>query len=242
LVEWGSAKGWSRHQHFGLRKEWLDFYFTDRHGWRNQSFLGNRQVDSLAMWIRTAGIDDAHGRLTPLGQAFLAKGTGFLPLWELLWVNVVFSFPTARWYAHLGQGEWTTTELKLLLRKEAVRRLSGWTASNAIMELAGLLECTPVGAELQQGRVILGSPRRLVRAGTEPSDQALLHAVRWLCKEEGPGTIPWDRDQTWPWVIFGCERRSIMLRLAGINQNWFIVDEKGLTVTIQTRGVGNVAL
>ncbi|WP_161485000.1 hypothetical protein [Neomoorella mulderi] len=50
----------------------------------------------------------------------------------MLWVNVVFAFPTARWYAHLGPGAWTITELKALLR-QAMPRLAERTATNAIM-------------------------------------------------------------------------------------------------------------
>ncbi|WP_177223976.1 hypothetical protein [Neomoorella thermoacetica] len=47
----------------------------------------------------------------------------------------------------MGPVVWTTTELKALLR-QAVPLLAERTAANAIMELAGPLERTPVSSEL----------------------------------------------------------------------------------------------
>ncbi|MGI9862646.1 hypothetical protein SDD30_14805 [Moorella naiadis] len=64
MFNWSYEKGWSRHQHFGLRREWLELYLADRQGWRGSSILGNRQVDSLAVRLKTTGIEDSSGRLT----------------------------------------------------------------------------------------------------------------------------------------------------------------------------------
>lgn len=195
MFSWNYETGWARHGIFGLRREWLDVYFADRKGWRNRPALGNRQVDSLAAWLRTAGIEDSSGRLTPLGERFAVEGAAHYALWELLWVNVVFGIPIACWYAHLGQGEWTTTELKLLLRA-SVPRLADRTVSNAIMELAGLLELTPVGDDLGQGHVMQGRPRRLVRRGVEPCDAAIVHSLGRLYLQQGQTGLPWDSDLT----------------------------------------------
>lgn len=231
MFDWSSEKGWSRHQHFGLRQEWLGLYLSDRVGWRRHSFLGNRQVDSLATWLKTAGIEDSSGCLTRLGEQFAARGVDCLALWELLWVNVVFSFPTARWYAHLGLGEWTTAELKALLL-QAVPRLAERTATNAVMELAGLLERTPVGSELKQGQVIAKRPRSIVRSGKEPNDAALIHAIGRLYLQQGQNRLPWEADLTWPWVVFGCSRQFVFNRLTVLEQEFFEIDEQGLTVCL----------
>lgn len=142
----------------------------------------------------------------------------------------MWCFPSPpRWYVHLGPGAWTTTELKSLLQA-AVPRLAERTASNAVMELAGLLERTPVGAELGQGRVTGGRPRRLVRDGVEPGDAALVHALKRLYLQQGQARLPWDEGLTWPWVIFGCSRRFVLERLTVMEQDWFDIDEQGLTV------------
>ncbi|RJX19216.1 MAG: hypothetical protein C4570_05555 [Ammonifex sp.] len=231
MFDWSCDTGWARHSIFGLRREWLDLYLGDRRGWHSRQVLGNRQVTSLEAWLKTAGIEDSSGRLTPLGEQFVAKGTGDRSLWELLWVNVVFTFPTARWYVHLGQGKWATTELKSLLRT-AVPRLAERTASNAIMELAGLLERTPVGNELGQGQVTAGRPRRLVRRGGEPCDAAIVHALGRLFIKQSRTNLSWDDDLVWPWVVFGCSRQFILERLTIIDQNYFNINERGVTVRI----------
>ncbi|TDA65830.1 MAG: hypothetical protein D9V47_12055 [Clostridia bacterium] len=235
MLDWGYERGWSRHQRFGLRQEWLDLYLSDRRGWRHRSILGNRQIDSLAAWLKTAGIEDGSAHLTPLGEQFAARGTACRPLWELLWVNVVFAFPTACWYAHLGPGAWTTTELKALLR-QAVPRLAEWTAANAIMELAGLLERTPIGNELGQGQVSGERPRRLVRRGGQPGDAALIHALGRLYLQQGRTRLPWAADFTWPWVVFGCSRQFVLERLTVLDQDYFELDEHGVTICLADKG------
>lgn len=231
MHDWNLESGWARHSIFGLRKEWLDLYLSDRCGWRYRPVLGNRQIDSLAIWLKTAGIEDSSGQLTPLGEQFAMRGTAYRPLWELLWVNVVFAFPTARWYAHLGLGAWTTTELKSLLR-QAVPRLAERTAANAIMELAGLLERTPVGSELGQGQVSGERPRRLVRRGGQPGDAALIHALGRLYLQQDRTRFPWAADLTWPWVVFGCSRQFILERLTVLDQDYFEIDEHGVTIRL----------
>lgn len=235
MFSWNCETGWARHSIFGLRREWLDLYFTSRQGWRDSPILGNRQADSLAAWLKTTGIEDGSGRLTRLGEEFAAQGTACRTLWELLWVNVVFNFPTARWYAHLGQGQWTTTELKSLLRA-TVPRLAERTASNAIMELAGLLERTPIGEELGQGHVMGGRPRRLIRRGVGPCDAAIVHALGQLYVLQGQTRLPWDSDSTWPWVVFGCSRQFVLERLTIIDQTCFDIDERGVTFRVEDKG------
>lgn len=228
MFNWSCETGWARHSIFGLRREWLDIYFNDREGWYNHSNLGNRQVQSLKRWLKTAGIEDNSGRLTSLGEQFVLRGTGCLSLWQLLWVNVVFNFPTARWYVHLGKSEWTTTELKSQLQA-TVPRLSERTASNAIMELVGLLERTPVGDELGQGQVTGERPRCVVRRGAEPCDAAVVFTLGWLYLSQGQTRLLWDDDLTWPWVVFGCSRQFILERLTIIVQDYFEIDEQGVT-------------
>lgn len=231
MFNWNCETGWARHNIFGLRREWLDLYLADRQGWRDRSILGNRQVDALETWLKTAGLEDSRGRLTPLGKQFAARGTACRSLWELLWVNVVFNFPTARWYVHLGQGAWTTTELKSLLRA-TVPRLAERTASNAIMELAGLLERTPVGDELGQGHVTGGRPRRLTRRGVNPCDAAIVHALGRLYFQQGKTRLSWDGDLLWPWVVFGCSPQFVLERLTIIDQNYCDIDPQGVTIRI----------
>jgi hypothetical protein len=111
----------------------------------------------------------------------LPPGPSPLWAWQLLWVNLVFNWPAARWYVlEMGRGEWTATELRAALQA-TVPRLAVRTVSNAILELVGLLERTPIGGELGQGEVRPGRPRRVRREGLPgPATSAMLYAAQRL--------------------------------------------------------------
>ncbi|NYE57524.1 hypothetical protein [Carboxydothermus ferrireducens] len=231
MPDWSEMKGWARHQHFGLRREWLQYYLDHWPDWERGASLGNRQVQALKVWVKTAGLEDRDGRLTPFGQLFRREGVDCLPLWELLWVKVVFNFPTARWYAHLGTGSWTTTELKKLLHS-ALPHLAGRTISNAVLELAGLCERTPVGRELGQGEVGLEKGKRyLLRRGYEPGEVAAISALVHLFHETGAKELFFTDDLTWPWVVFGCSREAVLKRLLVADQILFEIDEERIYTT-----------
>lgn len=228
MYDWGSETGWARHNIFGLRREWLDMVLSVPQEWSRRTVLGNRQVESLKVWLRTCGIKDRSGELTRLGKQFVSRGSSDLPLWELLWVNVVFSFPTAHWYVTLEKDEWTTTGLIESLQA-TVPRLANRTVSNAIMELAGLLEQTPVGTELGQGQVLGGRPRKIVRVGSKPCDVAIVHSMGRLYLKQGQTRLLWDSNLTWPWTVFGCSRSFVWERLTTMEQDYFCLDEFGVT-------------
>jgi len=227
---WSSEKGWARHSTFGLSYEWLSMYLNDPKGWRNHCLLGNKQIESLNSWLKTTGLEERHGHLTSFGQHFIDKGIDFYPLWEILWTNVVFNFTTARWYAHLGCGEWTTKELKMLLKTE-VSRLADRTVSNAVIELTSFLERTPVGYELGQGSVTESRPRSIKRLGlAAPCDAAIVHALRRLYLQQGQRKLFWDENLTWPWVVFGCSRQFTTERLTAMDKSFFDFNEKYLII------------
>ncbi|MEW6228968.1 MAG: hypothetical protein AB1700_12915 [Bacillota bacterium] len=148
---------------------------------------------------------------------------------------MVFNFPTALWYVGLGSGEWTTTELRSLLRA-TVSHLAERTVSNAIMELVGLLERTPIGNELGQGQVVASRPRRVVRRGSVPCGAAIAHCVGRLYLQQGHPRLLWESDLTWPWVVFGCGRQPILDRLTLIDERYLDVDEQGVTIRAEDRG------
>ena len=170
-----------------------------------------------------------------MGQEFIRCGCRHLPLWELLWVNVVFNFPTARWYVTLQENKWSTTDLRALLHL-SVPRLGKWTISNAIMELAGLLERTPVGTELGQGQVSKDRPRQIVRTGNKPCDAAIVHSMLRLFDKGGCHHLQWNSDLIWPWVVFGCERDFVWQRLTSTKLDYFSIDEHGIVLNKQSEG------
>ncbi|MEI6308503.1 MAG: hypothetical protein WCP58_02530 [bacterium] len=94
------------------------------------------------------------------------------------------------------------------------------------MELAGLLERTPIGSLLKQGAVDAGRPRRLLRQGLEhPQEAALVGALGRLFFEERHSVLALSEDLAWPWVLFGCERNSALARIGMVAERWVeIVD------------------
>ena len=209
-----SYSGWNKHHHFGFRQEWLALWLDNPHAWQQSPTLGNRQVDSLRVWLKTTGLVDATGQLTPLWQLFQQEGPDSRQGWELLWVNVVFNFPTARWYVwRLGRGSWSTTELRAKLQED-VPHLAPATVHNAILELVGLLERTPVGRELGQGLVERGRRRLVTRKGHPfPSWPAVSWALERLYQQEGRDALPLREELLWPWIIFGCEAQVMVQQL-----------------------------
>lgn len=220
-------KGWSRHQHFGLREEWLALVLADPEGWAEQGGLGNRQVQGLRVWLKTTGLLDAQRRPTQLWQRFAEHGVHDLDAWAMLWGNVVHNFPTAAWYVLLPTSDapWTTTRLVHML---AERGLAEATRRNAILELAGLLERTPVGRELGQGMVEPGRPRRIHRPGMEHPPAAGLEIACRRCVEAAqratfslhetlpPAVMHGSRPCPWPWTTFGSERQTTLRELVSL--------------------------
>lgn len=227
----GKITGWSKHQIFGLRKEWLELYLQHPGEWEFTGGLGNRQVQSLKIWLKTAGLQDRRGKETFLETAFRQRGLEEILPWELLWVNVVFNFPTAAWYIQkLGLGVWTTGGIKEQLLFQ-VPRLALRTVSNAVMELVGLLERTPVGKEINQGEVLPLRPRRVQRRGhAAPSGEALCFAACRLFAQEKREHLHLRENLLWPWVVFGCAQKYVLVQLLINGQKWFKVTGDGLSI------------
>jgi hypothetical protein len=232
VLKLSEHKGWSRHQTFGLREEWIHVYLAAPHSWFRSSELGNRQVQSLQTWIRTSGFTDAHGNETDLYEMFQEKGTEYQIAWEILWVNVVFNWPTARWYiSHVDKGSWTTAELGNMLYK-AAPQLAERTVQDAILELVGLLQQTPVGFELGQGEVSLSRPRKIQRKGLlQPSWKAMCHAFSRLFQEEGRKQLGLNENLLWPWLVFGCSRDQVIKDILIAEDGKITLDDKNIYVS-----------
>ena len=221
---WSLVQGWARHQHFGLRQEWLALYLRCPSDWRQVGGLGNRQVQSLEVWLRTVGLHDRPGHETALCQELRRQGLASPRPWQRLWTNAVLNWPTADWYvSECAYGEWTSSELKGRLLA-SVPRLAERTASNAIMELVGLLERTPIGKELKQGEVIRARLRLVRRIGlADPGPEAILYAAGALFARERRCRLELQEPLPWPWIVFGCRPEEALATLSAYGSGWFEV-------------------
>ena len=162
-------RGWSKFRTFGLRKEWLYDFLKGN----SLSYLGNIQLLALKRWLEVGGIVDDKGNRTSVAE-ILKKDINSPLGWELFWVSVVFNFPTAMWYVlNVKRETLTTKEFKERLRR-SVTFLSTRTTVNAVNELVGLFEHTPIGTLLRQGIVEKdGKVRKITRLGIIPSEEAI---------------------------------------------------------------------
>ncbi len=241
--ELASFGGWAAHCTFGLRRGWLGLVLREPVHWPTVGGLGPRQVESLSRWLRTAGLHDHYGNSTPFYRLLEATWPEASLAWQLLWVNVTFAFPTARWYVlHMGLGEWDTRQLRASLHS-SVPRLSAHTVSNAILELVGLLERTPVGQECGQGQVSAGRPRCVRREGLRDiATPALLYATQQLLLAEGRSDLSFDSDLLWPWALFGCPAEMALVQLMAADAPWLTLDGHGLHCLITLEELRHVAL
>ena len=206
-------------------------YLTHSRDWEKTGGLGNRQVESLKVWLKTSGLQDGRGEETFLSELFRQNGLEDTLSWEVLWINVVFNFPTAAWYVgKLGLGEWTTRELEDLL-SQYIPRLAPRTARNAIMELVGLLERTPIGKELNQGIVLLSRPRCIKRTGYPfPSPETIFYATCRLFVKEQRENLRFDEEILWPWVVLGCDRKYVVQKFILSEGKHFTLTDEGLAI------------
>ncbi|MHB0858797.1 MAG: hypothetical protein ACYC5M_14670 [Anaerolineae bacterium] len=154
-------------------------------------------------------------------MAWLIQKGPLLLGWELAWVNAVFSFWPAWYYAmHPGHSETTT--------KHLVDHLAGMppdcsvrTIWDGALELIGTLERTPIGLELGQGIVSPSRPRTVRRIGlSDPHSEAIGHAMRRLFQRERSSELRYEEELMWPWVVFGCDRDEAILSLTSVQHDW----------------------
>jgi hypothetical protein len=70
--------GWNKHKFFGLRREWLELALAEPETWPDTKALGNWLVESLEVWLKTAGLLDRQGQKTFLWELFDREGVDSL--------------------------------------------------------------------------------------------------------------------------------------------------------------------
>ena len=245
-LHWPSIKAfppkpWVRHQGFGLRSEWLQQYFSNGFDVNKCEMLGPNQKESLAYWLKTSGLNDSNGNQTCLCSLREESGIMTDKVWEILWFNIVSSFATAWWFvSFLGKGMWTSHDLRIALSHHTPR-LSKRTASNAVMELLGLFERSPVGGQLRQG-IIRGHSRRSVeRVGlAAPVISSIQYTILQIFRlAQGPA-LSLDEELPWPWTVYGCEREYAISQLIMNASDWLEINSERIICRDINKGASNV--
>lgn len=188
-------KGMNRYQHFGFRKPWLEHFFEYGSDCFTMGQLGNRQYDSLKVWLRearllsTANKGEKTGLPTPLYDKLKPLGA-FNPLtWAIIWANLAYSSVIVKWYMlYAPAGEvYEKNDLVFMLGDD----YSQATRDNAITALLETLRHSPIGSVLKQGIPIgSGNSYKYAKQGWEtPEAAAILYSLYLWAEATGRYTF-----------------------------------------------------
>lgn len=162
----------SKYQTFGLRKEWLreylvnpDFFFKS-----NNLRLGNRQLESMVVWLKDSNLLNAKKIPTKLAKILKRINMSSEKLvWEIVWINLFYSVELIQWY--IDNFKWNSTKTT----KELIEQILSYseynkqrTTSNAVNSLVNMFDNSPLGGELGVGVIEKKNRLRyLKKNGTE---------------------------------------------------------------------------
>lgn len=190
-----NLKGMNRYQTFGLRKPWLEHFFTYKSACFSLGQLGNRQYDSLKVWLKEAGLlstankGEKAGLPTPLFEKLESLGP-FNPLtWAIIWANLAYNSIIVKWYMlYAPTGEvYEKNDLIFMLGDD----YSQSTRDNAITALFETLRHSPIGSVLKQG-IPIGNNTNLkyAKQGWEtPEAVAVLYSLYLWAEATGRYTF-----------------------------------------------------
>lgn len=178
----------NKYQHFGLRQNWLSAYFDMMDDLWMSDKLGNRQIQSLKVWLKDAEITD-NNKITPLGQKLAEFGADSLLTWSVIWNNLAYNSTIVRWYVLCvpWKGEYTKAELIDMLGDS----YSVSTRANAVTSLFELLRHSPLGEKLCLGNTEMVGKRNMIKSvykmgWDNPNPVAILYSLyRYAENENG---------------------------------------------------------
>lgn len=188
-------KGMNRYQHFGLRRPWLEHYFANRESCFTMGSLGNRQYDSLKVWLRESGLLTASGKgdksgvPTELFEKIQSLGAGNPLTWAIIWTNLAYNSIIVKWYMlNAPAGEvYEKNDLIFLLGDD----YSKSTRDNAVTALLETFRHSPIGTVLKQGIPIpSGNSYKFSKQGwNTPDAVAILYALYMWAEATGRYTF-----------------------------------------------------
>ena len=145
------------YNNFGLREEWLDYYMSNHNDYFCSADHGlnvKEQLPNFVKWLVQAEIlsDTKSREITPLGKLLVEIYEDNPNLvWQVIWINLVYNSPIARWYSQNISFKNSFTEADL---REAVKNDypndSITTIKNVVYALVRTFRESPIGEELCQ--------------------------------------------------------------------------------------------
>ena len=210
------------YQHFGIRKEWLDGFLADPMNWWHSDKLGNRQFDSMKLWLKHALLFK-NNHISKLGL-YLAQNCNEQTIWEIVWLNLSIGSNLVSWY--IENTEWNTWYEKGELLDLLPEKYSISTKNNAILALTNTFRDSPIGkmgvGEVEtdkSGRRIKRVYRRCMSAITTETLLYILyiHAAEYEIYQYTMDSLLESKFS--PYRVFGLSRDGIRKILRGLSLN-----------------------
>ncbi len=184
-------KGLNPYQHFGLRQSWLEHFFDDGINCFGKGILGNRQYESLKVWLKESGLIEIRTKektiiATPLTEKLLRFGAYNPFTWSIIWANLAYNSTICHWYclnAEIG-ATYEKGDLVVMLGEGTSKS----NRENAVTALTETLRQSPIGSAIKQGIAIELSKNTYsyLRAGWDyPHAVALLYALYLYAEHTG---------------------------------------------------------
>jgi 3'-phosphoadenosine 5'-phosphosulfate sulfotransferase (PAPS reductase)/FAD synthetase/ferredoxin len=143
-----------RYKNFGLKEEWISFFFADPKNFldSNHGLNPQYQIPSLRNWLKDAEIIDETWKLTKLGSLLsqIFQDNSDL-VWEIIWINLTYNSFIAKWYATrvMFEKSFNKTMLEEIFQSE-FPVYKGKTIHNAIYQIIRTLKESPIGSIIRQ--------------------------------------------------------------------------------------------
>jgi len=221
------VKGLDRYKGFGMRKYWLEEYLKDPQTWWTKNTLGNKQFESMRVWLREAGLVENH-ILTPLGKRVQRLGVEHLMTWAVIWVNLAYNSKLVQWY--LKNVPWGAFQTRKQLIEFLPGDLKERTRENAVNTLLELFRHSPLGEDIGLGQVKMKGRMvdSLIKRGwSDPLPHSLLYSLYRLAEEQKRYSFTIRefyekelKELYGPFLLFGIEREELTKKLLGLSLNW----------------------
>lgn len=155
----------SKYQTFGLREEWLDTFLKEPSAFFQNTNLGNRQIQSLIIWLKEAELLDKGNvptKLTELLTEAWKLNKQFV--WEVVLTNLYFNSTIVRWY--LNEFSWgielDPEDIEIKIRNIDLN--AGLrTIKNTVASLLNLFESSSIGNNFKIGYIVKNGRLRKIK-------------------------------------------------------------------------------
>lgn len=153
----GKSVSIDRYAGFGLRKMWLDNFFSNTEDFfeSDHGLNPTKQIPPFTCWLRESEILNRHDKKISISGKILANNYSLKDntIWEIIWINLSYNSTIAQWYVE--NIDWNTrfqkAELEVLLQN-SFPQYKERTLHNALEALLNTFKEGPLGSVFLLGK------------------------------------------------------------------------------------------